>query len=213
MKYKLSIFDFDGTLADSFQWYLRVINGVADKYRFRRIEEGELETLRGYDARRMLAHVGLPIWKLPLVQRHMRKRMAGEIDQISLFPGIDQLLRHLNAEGIPLAIVTSNSSTNVHRVLGPQNTTLIKYYACDASMFGKRRKLRRVLRASGVRPCDAIFIGDEIRDLHEARAEKIPFGAVSWGFNTIESLRRNSPDEVFVSVDEMLARLTRHERC
>lgn len=212
MRYKLSIFDFDGTLANSFSWYLRVINDVAEKYRFRRIEENELETLRGYDARKMIAYVGLPIWKLPLIQRHMRKRMAREIDQISLFPDIDQLLQRLNAEGVALAIVTSNSSANVHRVLGPQNAALIQYYACDASLFGKRAKLRKVLRASGVRPDEAIFIGDEIRDLHESRSEKIPFGAVSWGFNSIESLRRNSPDELFASIDEILIHLTRHER-
>lgn len=118
MRYKLAIFDFDGTLADSFSWHLRVINEIAEKYRFRRIEENELETLRGYDARKMIAYVGLPVWKLPLIQRNMRKRMTREIDQISLFPGIDQLLHRLNAEGVALAIVTSNSSANVHRVLG-----------------------------------------------------------------------------------------------
>ena len=37
--YKLAIFDFDGTLADSFAWFLSVINEVADRYGFRRIEE------------------------------------------------------------------------------------------------------------------------------------------------------------------------------
>lgn len=212
MRYKLIIFDFDGTLADSFSWYRRVINDVADKYRFRRIEENELETLRGYDARTMIANVGLPMWKLPLIQRHMRKRMTREIDQISLFPGIDQLLQRLNSEGVALAIVTSNSSANVHRILGPQNSALIQYYACDASLFGKRAKLRKVLRASGVHPNEAIFISDEIRDLHESQAEKIPFGSVSWGFNSIESLRRNYPDELFASINEILVKLTRHER-
>jgi phosphoglycolate phosphatase len=212
VRYKVIIFDFDGTLADSFPWYCRVINDVAEKYRFRRIAENELETVRGYDARTMIAHVGLPMWKLPLVQRHMRKRMTREIEQISLFPGIDQLLRRLNAEGVILAIVTSNSSANVHQVLGPQNVALIQYYACDASIFGKRAKLRKILRASGVRPDEAIFIGDEIRDLNEARAEDIPFGAVSWGFNSMESLRRNSPDELFASIDDILVQLTRHER-
>jgi phosphoglycolate phosphatase len=212
MRYKLTIFDFDGTLANSFSWYARVINDVAEKYRFRRIEENELETLRGYDARKMITEFGLPMWKLPLIQRHMRKRMTREINQISLFPGIDRLLQRLNAEGTALAIVTSNSSTNVRRVLGPQNAALIQYYACEASIFGKRAKLRKVLRASGVRPDEAIFIGDEIRDLHESRAEKIPFGAVSWGFNSMESLRRNSPDRLFASIDEILAQLTWKER-
>ena len=44
MKYKLAIFDFDGTLADSFPWFLGIINDVADKYRFRQIEDYEVES-------------------------------------------------------------------------------------------------------------------------------------------------------------------------
>jgi phosphoglycolate phosphatase len=32
----LVVLDFDGTLADSFDWFCSVLNGVADRYRFRR---------------------------------------------------------------------------------------------------------------------------------------------------------------------------------
>jgi uncharacterized protein (DUF1778 family) len=54
-------------------------------------------------------------------------------------------------------------------------------------------------------------ISDEIRDLHESREVKIPFGAVAWGFNSIELLKRNCPDELFASIDEILLQLTSYE--
>ena len=211
MNPKLVIFDFDGTLADSFSWQFRVINEAANKYRFRPIEESQLKTLRHYDAKQAITCVGIPMWKLPLIQRHIRKRMTLEIDKISLFPGVDQLLRTLNGLGRAIAIVTSNSLVNVRRILGPDNAALVQYYACDATVFGKRAKLRKVLRISGVRCVDAIFIGDEIRDLLASRAEKIPFGAVSWGFNSTESLVRSSPDKLFANVDDILAQLASGE--
>ena len=44
--YRLVIFDFDGTLADSFPWVLRAMDDVADRFKFRRVREGELEELR-----------------------------------------------------------------------------------------------------------------------------------------------------------------------
>ena len=209
MKYKLTIFDFDGTLADSFSWHLRVVNQIAEKYRIRRLEENEIETIRGFDAKTALSYVGLQMWRLPLLQREMQQRMTREIDEISLFPGVDQLLQRLNDNGVQLGVVTSNSFTNVQRVLGPKTAGLIRHYACGASIFGKRAKLRRVLRRSGFHSSEAIFIGDEIRDLHQARAEKISFGAVSWGFNSIESLKTNSPDQAFASIEEMSVYLTR----
>ena len=37
MRYNLVIFDFDGTLANSLPWFSRVLNEVADRYRFKRV--------------------------------------------------------------------------------------------------------------------------------------------------------------------------------
>lgn len=204
-RYQLAIFDFDGTLADSFAWFLGVINEVADTYRFRKIEEEDLQKLRDCDARRMLAHVGVPMWKMPTLQRHLRKRMTNDIGKIALFPGVGGLLKGLRENGIALAIVTSNSLLNVRQVLGPQNTGLIQYFECGVPVLGKRAKLRRVLHSSGVQASEALFIGDEIRDLQAAHAEGIDFGAVSWGVNSIDSLNRNLPEEIFSSVDEIAA--------
>ncbi len=42
----LVVLDFDGTLADSFGWFCSVLNGVADRYRFRRVEAHEVEELQ-----------------------------------------------------------------------------------------------------------------------------------------------------------------------
>lgn len=207
MKYRLLIFDFDGTLADSFPWFLRGFNEVADRYRFRRLGEDEVDTLRRYGARKVIEHVGAPTWKLPLIARAMRQSMARELDQISLFPGVGRALRQLADAGLTLAVVTSNSTENVRHVLGAEHAALIHHYGCGASLFGKRPHLRRVLRESGIPPAAALCIGDELRDLDAARAEGIPFGAVTWGYTHGAALRSHGPEEVFTRVEDLL-RLT-----
>jgi len=207
MKYRLAIFDFDGTLSDSYPWFVGAVNEVADRYRFRRVEPHDLETLRGYEARRIIEHLGMPMWKMPLVARHMRRRMAGDIGRISLFPGAGAMLRTLSERGVTPAIVTSNSAENVRRVLG-ESAALVRHFGCGAGVFGKRAKLRKVLRAAAVPPAEAICIGDEIRDLHAAHAEKIAFGAVSWGYTTLDALAAHSPEETFTTIDEIAEKLT-----
>ena len=207
MPYRLAIFDFDGTLADSFPWFLQVVNLAADRYRFRRITPADAELLRGHEARQVMRHVGMPVWKAPLVARFMREAMARDIGAIPLFAGVDRLLEGLAERGVKLAIVTSNSEANVRRVLGSRHAALIHHYACGASLYGKRPLLRRVLGASGVRPDQALAIGDEIRDLRAAHAERIPFGAVSWGFTRVESLAAHAPREVFTRVEEILEKV------
>lgn len=208
MRYRLAIFDFDGTLADSLAWFMGAMNECADRFGFRRVEDHEFETLRGYEARRIIAHLRAPMWKMPLIARHMRVRMGADIGAITLFPGVDRLLRELAAAGIRAAIVTSNSAENVRRVLGPENAALVHHVEGGASILGKQAKLRKVLRASGIPAAQAISIGDEIRDLHASRAAGIAFGAVGWGFTTLDALRALGPDAVFESIDELTDRLT-----
>jgi phosphoglycolate phosphatase len=208
MRYRLAIFDFDGTLADSFSWFLGVVNRLADEHRFQRIEEHEIETLRGLAARQVVAHLGVPAWKLPWVARRMRQQMARDIDHITLFPGVDRLLQGLARREIRIAIVTSNSIRNVRQVLGPGNAALILHYACGVSLFGKQAKLRAILRRSGFSAAEAICIGDEVRDLEAAHAAGIAFGAVSWGYTNPEALRCHAPQEVFANPEEILRKLT-----
>jgi phosphoglycolate phosphatase len=207
LRYRLAIFDFDGTLADSFGWFSGVFNQVADRYRFRRTDAHELDDFRGRGAREIIARLGIPAWKLPLIARHIRRRMSAEIDLIATFPGTGDMLRGLAERGVRLAVVSSNAAANVRHVLGRDLAPLIHHYGCGASIFGKRAKLRAAGRAVGIAPAAAIAIGDELRDLHAARAAGIAFGAVTWGYTTPEALRAAGPDAIFASADEILLKL------
>ena len=207
MKYKLAIFDFDGTLADTLPWFFTAVNRMAEKHGFNRIEVGEVNTLRGYSARQIIEHLGVPAWKLPRIGIDMRRLMAEDIRSIRPFDGIDAMLHSLSDGGVALAVVTSNAYDNVRHVLGAKCAALIRYYECGTSLFGKRGKLRSVLKKSGIRSGEAIFIGDEIRDIEAARAEGVPFGAVAWGYTHVEALEAHAPAEVFVDVAEVVEKV------
>ncbi len=205
--YTLAIFDFDGTLADTFPWFVEVFNGVADRYRFRRIHPGELEALRGCEARAMMRRLGIRGWKVPFIANHMRRLAARDIDRLRLFDGAGPLLRRLNEKGVTVAIVSSNTEANVRRVLGPENAALVAHYACGASIFGKHGKFRTVIARSGVPPTRTIAIGDEIRDIEAARRAGIACGAVTWGYALPEALRAHAPDALFASFEEIAERV------
>jgi len=203
MKYRLAIFDFDGTLADSFPFFIRVFNQLAEQHGFKGIEPDLAPTYRSYDARQIMEQVGMPAWKLPLVAKSFISLMRRNAASISLFEHTDDMLLHLANNGVTLAIVSSNSYDNVSQILGPANTRLISQFECGVSIFGKSVRIRKVLKKTGV-PCrEAIYIGDQVTDLEAARKEKVAFGAVSWGYGTIESLREHFPEEEFDSVSDI----------
>jgi len=208
LKYKLVIFDFDGTLADTFPFVLRIMDHVIDKYELRRLDPAEIELLRGYDARKIMKYVGVPMWKVPTIGNYVRSLLAEEIHNLSLFDGVDGVLKQLSDQGIQLAIASSNSFGIVRRILGPENTALIQYYECGVPLFGKQAKLKKILKKSGLQPGEAICIGYEIRDIQAAQKAKIPFGAVTWGFTNIAALEAHSPNEMFASVAEIVEKLS-----
>ena len=202
MPYALAIFDLDGTLADSFPWFLRVINDIADRFNFRRVADEDVEDLRHASTREILARLEVPLWKLPAIARHARRLKAEAASEIALFAGVETMLRTLAGNGVQLALVTSDSEANAREKLG-DSAALFAHFDCAASLFGKPAKFRRVIRRAGVEAGRVIAIGDEVRDIEAARAVGIACGAVSWGYAAPAALRALAPDHMFAQMDEI----------
>lgn len=203
MDYRLVIFDFDGTLADSFPFFLSVFNTIADRHGFKRIDVARADGLRHYGMREMMAHVGLPAWKLPLASNSFIAMMKEGAHAISLFDGVAAALRYLHGQGVRLAVVSSNSEHNVRAILGPDLAPLVARLECGMSVFGKARRLRAVARESGVAASDAIYVGDQGTDAQAAHKAGMAFGAVHWGFATIESLRAHGCEAEFAAPQDL----------
>ena len=205
--YGLVVLDVDGTLIDSFGWFCGVLNGVADRYRFRRVAPHEVETLRRLGAREILRHLGIPRWKVPLIARHMHALAARDAAHLRPFPGIPSMLAGLSVSGARLAILSSNREDVVRRVLGPEDSARIGAWSCGASVFGKARRLRRLVKAARLPPEQVLCVGDEIRDAQAARAIGCAFGAVAWGYTDPASLAALAPDHLFREPGEVVAAL------
>lgn len=201
--YRLVVFDFDGTLADSFPWFAAVLNDVARRWRFRQVAPGDTELLRHAGAREILRHLRVPSWKAPLVARDLRRRMTADIHHIRPFDGVAELLAGLHGAGLQLGIATSNSADNVQRVLGAGALRRVAHLETGASIHGKGTRLRRILKRTGVPAAGAIYIGDEIRDIEAARGAGVTAAAVAWGYNRPEALRRARPDLLFERIEEI----------
>lgn len=201
MRYDLIIFDLDGTLADSFAFFVSVHNQLADRHGFRRIAPAEIDALRGRSARDVMRHVRLPRWKLPWVARSFVRLMRAA--DIPLFAGVGPMLQQLERSGAALALVSSNAADNCRRILGDAHWQRLVHVECGASILGKRRRIARVLRATGIEPARAIYVGDQITDAEAARAAGVAFGAVAWGYATRASLQRLQPAHLFDAVEEL----------
>ena len=204
--YKLAIFDFDGTLSDSGEWFISIIDDLADRFRFRRVDHDEIETLRRRPTREVIQHLGIPGWKLPLIARHVRARFRDSASDIRTFDGVRAMLHSLTESGVRMMLCSSNGEANVRAVLG-SDAARFEAYFCGSGLFGKVAKFRRAIKASGLAPSAILSIGDETRDIDAARAVGIGAGAALWGYANPETLVAMGPDVAFANPDEIVAYL------
>lgn len=186
-------------------WFNSILNTVADKYGFRKIDLSEREQLRHREASEILKYLGIPLWKLPAIMTHVRTLMQDIDPSVHLFDGIPDVLARLKAGGLRLAVISSNSIENVQRVLGPDVAALFDDYECGTDLFGKSAKIDRLMRRHEIDPERFLLVGDEMRDVDAARKAGVQVGSVAWGYNHVDALRERGPDEVFLAVTDLPA--------
>lgn len=189
------IFDFDGTIADSFDY----VAGFLERHvrKSHELTPDEKQKLRGMTMRQMAAHLGSPRWKLPWLFIIGRRAMGRAIYDVPIFAGMGKVIEQLHAEGHELLIVSSNNNRNIKRSLKQHH--LYKFFTDiygNAGFFGKRRAIRSVLWRNSLKPEDAYYIGDEARDVVAAKAANVRAISVSWGFDEAHILEQHEPTAV-----------------
>lgn len=199
MTFKNFIFDFDGTMLNSGVFSFEFIK------RYTKLPL-ELEDMRGKSTREALQLVGFSRLKIMYLMLKGRRELLRHYKDISLEPGIKQLFSELVAKGIPIYIVSSNSKKNIRTILAEHNLLPhITDISSSIGVWGKSKKLTKLMKKHSLLPSETIYIGDETRDIEAAHGSGIAAGAVAWGFNTIELLGRFNPDFAFHHPTEISA--------
>ena len=213
MNKKLVIFDLDGTLLNTIDDLAVSANYALRQHGY---PEHELPAYRYF--------VGNGITKLieralPEAERceptilQLREEFVGyyqrhKTDLTRPYPGIPELLSHLSAKGIQLAV----ASNKYHQ----GTVELIRhYFGTDLFkvVLGQRGHIPakpdpaivyEILHLTGITPADALYIGDSGVDMQTAAAATVTSVGVTWGFRTREELVENGACYVVDSPAEIL---------
>lgn len=202
---QIILFDFDGTLADSFDATLGIANRLSRKYGYAPVSETEAARLRDLGIRQILRESRVPLRHLPSWMREFRKELAREIPGMSSPAGLTEALFALKEKGVLLGIVTSNSRENVELFLQNKGwSACFDFLACGSSLFGKSRLIKRAFDGAGLAASETSYVGDEVRDIEAARRARVTSVAVTWGFNSREILTRSQPDQLLDHPSQLL---------
>ena len=196
MPLKCIIFDFDGTLADSFATTLGILNSLAGEFGYRPAAPEEVQELRRLPYREIGQRLGVSMHKLPWIAARVRRELAQSMTGIRPFEGLPEVLDQLRGSGLSLGIMTSNSRRNVERFLAANQLDSFEFISTSTNVWGKRRALRRLLRRRGLAVEETVYVGDETRDIEATKALRMKVIAVSWGYTLAEQLSSEDPDHL-----------------
>ncbi len=194
MAKKVIIFDFDGTLADTLPYYVEIMNNLASRYGFKKVSTASVSKLRNMMPLELLEHLEIPLIKVYSIVKTVKAGLNKKIELFSPTVPIRKTLLKLQKDGYRLGIITSNSKDNVEKFLKKNSLNYFDFVYSGSNIFGKGRVISGFLRKQNIRPAEAVYVGDEARDIEAARKAGIDMVAVSWGFNSKQALEKMKPD-------------------
>ena len=206
MKYRSLVFDFDGTIADTFDEGLRIYNELAQDLNLKLIDDEEITYLRTMTISDFLDHLGIPKRMVPTLLYRGTRMLKAKIPSLPLIKGMADALPRLRKGSEHFGILTSNSVENAGLFLETHGLAgVFTFVSSTSKLTGKSKYLRNILKRYALAPEELIYIGDEIRDIRAARKAGVAVAAVGWGFNSSESLLASEPDHFCRTPDQLMA--------
>ena len=198
---KVVIFDFDGTLANSFPWFIKRINHIAKVLRFNLVKSEDIEDLRRMKVDEILKYLGISSFKLPFVILYMKWLIGKESQHINLFTEVPSLFEVLEENNIDIVILSSNSEKNVRLIL-KETTRNVSAFYCGAGLKTKENHFRKVKKDFS--QAYLLSVGDELRDSIAAREVGIDHLNVTWGYARAEVFSGEEVIETFTSLESRI---------
>ena len=169
------IFDLDGTLWDSKDWYANLISSLSDRYK--------CDVLRDLSCG---LNVSKLIRKSAITTQQCSQYIHQEISSLTTYPGVHECLRELVRRGSLLGIVT-----NLPKWLAMPILEAGKFNEYFDSVFTYKRGYRKpsprgiesVMRELNIESQKWLYyIGDTETDAEAANAANVKFAWISFGY-------------------------------
>lgn len=204
MKKNILIFDFDGTIADTFQYILNLSDKLAEEFKFNKIHPDEVEQLKNNTLSQTIKHLKIPMLKIPLILSYARKELHKDITKIKPIKGLDSTLAQIKMQGIKMGILSSNSAKNIKEFLKYHDIEFFDFIHTSSKLWGKHRCLKRIIKKNALTNQNIFYVGDETRDIEAAKKIGIQSIAVGWGYNSVKALKISQPNHLIQNPKQLL---------
>ncbi len=189
MKYPILLFDFDGVLAKTEDIFFQALNYSLEKLKE---EPVSYDHFRRYSKYELLQQRNYGKLKIALLILFAKSFMKSNIRRAALHKDVFDVLKNQKQDKY---IISSNSIKNMKALLKEENKYFKKIFSAKGFM-GKEKILNQF-------PKTSLYITDEVRDIIECRKVGLTVAAVTWGFDSENSLKKHRPDFLIKTPEEL----------
>ena len=191
---KQILFDLDGTLTDSGEGIIHCAQETLSHFGLPVPSKEQLRVIVGPPLRQSFIRFGIRPENTEEAVEVYRKHYVdhGQFENFP-YPGIEQLLQQLKADGHQLYVATSKPEAMSIQIL--QYFGLAQYFnvicgaTADHSRDTKAKVISHLLSQISPVPDQLMMIGDTIYDVEGANALQIPCIGVQWGYGVVEDMK------------------------
>ncbi len=202
----LVIFDYDGVLADTLNDLIRfgqqACNQLGVKHTVTKDDLSNLEVMSFATYGRACE---VPE---PLIDEFVKislRLFAEKESPPAIFDGLSEVIQHFSTKH-KIAIVTTNSSQNVHAFLTQHGLDSLVHAVYGVDTPGSKAQKIAIARERFVKNGEAVFmIGDALSDVRAAKEAGVISIAITWGHQSMETLLRGEPDHIVHSPQKLIA--------
>lgn len=210
-KYKLAIFDMDGTILDTLEDLTDSTNYALRKNGFRELTIDEVRKIVGnglYMEAKRATPEGSDEETVMAVYNDLFTYYKDHNEiKTKPYDGIVDVIKKLKAEGIKTAVVSNKADIGVQKLAE-------KYYeGCFDCAMGEtkgfalkpeRDMVDEILRRLDIKREDAVYIGDSNVDLETSLNSEMDFIGVSWGFRGRKMLEEYGAKTIADTPEDLL---------
>lgn len=208
--YKLIIFDWDGTLMDSVSKIVACMQAASRDASVSVPSVAAVKNIIGLGLSEAIyeLHPNIPNKYLTLIEDRYRHHFVHQDDTESpLFPGVADVLKKLSVQGYTLSVATGKSRRGLDRVLHEldmHDLFAISRCADETDPKPHPAMVNEILKETGIRPNQALVVGDTEYDMAMAQSAHVDRIAVSYGAHSVERLKSYNPVLMIDGIEEIL---------
>lgn len=212
-KYKLAIFDWDGTILDSIDTIVNSVHGAAKDLNLPILDNQTVKNIIGLRLDTAISQLYPALSPVELgifLENYTKHFHFLEKAAPNLYPNVLETLQKLREANILLAVATGKSRVGLDRILNMLGLAdFFDATRCADETAGKPdpKMLHELLREFELSYKDAIMVGDASFDLQMANNAGIDCIAVSYGAQPAIALKAYSPLCIIDQFDELINHL------